>query len=152
MVSLVPVWNRDLGPAFNRFFVAGEKVEFQVDHVAGHQGVRPGQDIATVDGGLLQALEVDRGAHAGFGELPALVVNLDAPDLGGGLAGIDHDDVPDVDPARNQGAGDHRAKPLHAKDAVHGQPEKPSAASLGNPLAQGVELIEKLRDAVAGNR
>ena len=88
-----------LRAAFDRLFVAGKVVKVQVQHVVGNEGVFPGQDVSPVDGGFFQALEVDGRAHARFSRFLALVVNLDASDLGGGPARIDHDALTDLDSA-----------------------------------------------------
>src|SRR5207253_8842077 len=100
--------------ALQRARRVGEDLEDDVDQRGG--GERPGvpDDVAALDGGALEALQVDRGALARHRALDGVAVGLEPTDLGDEPARKDLDAVVDAERARRQRSGDRKSTRLNS--------------------------------------
>ena len=85
--------------------------------VGGRQGIPPVQVI------LMDAREVEGGPLARPGGLDRRLMDLDPPDPGHLVTGVNLDLLTGGDLALDHGAGDYGAKTAQGKDPVHGQAE-----------------------------
>jgi len=72
-----------------------------------------------------------------------MVVDLDSAHLRADSPRVNHDGVPHLHFPRNQGAGDHRAEPLHRENTVHREPEERGRRTDRYLPAQPVQRLDE---------